>query len=45
MQYLDFGYMFVNYAQTLIVALILIVIGVRMLRVKNEILRGEEDEN
>ncbi|OLS03469.1 hypothetical protein [Tissierella creatinophila] len=38
-------YRFVNYIQTSIVAIIFIVIGIKMLKTKKEILRGEEDEN
>nr|WP_300001582.1 hypothetical protein [Tissierella sp.] len=41
--YLD--YRFLNYLQTSIVAIILIIIGIRMLRTKKEILRGEDYEN
>lgn len=43
MYFLD--YRFVNYIQTSIVAIILIAIGIRMLKTKKEILRGENDEN
>lgn len=38
-------YRFVNYIQTSIVAIIFIVIGIKMLKTKKEILRGEGDEN
>ena len=43
-QYFELGYMFINYIQTSILALVFIVIGVRMLKTKKEIIRGEEDE-
>lgn len=42
-EFLD--YRFVNYIQTSIVALIFIIIGIKMLKTKKEILRGEEDED
>lgn len=42
-QFLD--YRFVNYLQTSIVAIIFIIIGIKMLKTRKEILRGDEDEN
>lgn len=39
------NYRFVNYIQTSILAIIFIIIGVKMLKTKKEILRGEEDED
>ncbi|MGO1470341.1 MAG: hypothetical protein ACTHW2_10000, partial [Tissierella sp.] len=41
MEFFQFGYRFINYIQTSIVAIIFIVIGIKMLKTKKEILRGE----
>lgn len=38
-------YRLVNYMQTSIVAIILIIIGIKMLKTKKEILRGDQDED
>lgn len=43
-EYFELGYRFINYIQTSILALVFIVIGLRMLKTKKEIIRGEEDE-
>lgn len=44
-EYFRLGYQFINYIQTSIVALIFIYLGIKMLRTKKEILRGEDDES